>query len=239
MMEEKMSKEKKEAEAIDIKSLKKIAITRVSIVFLILGLVLFLTAGTLKYWEAWVYMLAQFVPMMIFGVYMFKHNPKFLERRMRTKEKRKKQQLIQKVGGLSFLLTLVLPGLDKRLAWSDVPLAVTIAGMALVLFGYLMILRVFIANSYASRIVEVDEEQKVITTGPYALVRHPMYASLLVYYGASPLALSSYYALIPALSIILFLIARIKDEEKELLENLEGYREYTQKVKYRLIPGIW
>ncbi len=238
-MKEKMNEENKKPKGIGLEKLKRMALIRVFFAFLILGMIFFLTAGTLKYWQAWAYMAALFVPMMIFGVYMFKHNPKFLERRMRMKEKRKDQKLIQKTGSLAFILTFVLPGLDQRFGWSAVPLAVTIAGMALVLLGYLMILRVFLANSYASRIVEVDKEQRVITTGPYALVRHPMYVGVIFLYGTTPLALSSYVALIAAVLIVPFLIFRIRDEEKELLENLVGYREYTLKVRYRLIPGLW
>lgn len=115
------------------------------------------------------------VPMIFFGVYMFKHNPKFLERRMRVKEKREKQKRIQKLGIVPFLFVFLLPGFDKRLGWSNVSIPVTIAGLALVLLGYLLILYVFRTNAFASRVVKVENEQKVITTGPYALVRHPMY----------------------------------------------------------------
>lgn len=225
---------------VGLKSLKRMVISRVFFVYLILGLIFFLPAGTLRYWEGWVYMVTIAVPMIFFGVYMFKHDPKFLERRMRIKEKRKEQKLIVKLGILPFLLAFIVPGFDRRFGWSDIPLSVTIIGIALVLLGYLMTLYVFLTNSFASRIVEVEKEQKVITTGPYKLIRHPMYFSLIIFYGATPLALGSYWALLPALlSIIPVLIFRIIDEEKELLNSLEGYREYTQKIKYRLIPGIW
>ncbi len=225
---------------VGLKSLKRMVISRVFFVYLILGLIFFLPAGTLGYWEGWVYMVTIAVPMIFFGVYMFKHDPKFLERRMRIKEKRKEQKLIVKLGILPFLLAFIVPGFDRRFGWSDIPLSVTIIGIALVLLGYLMTLYVFLTNSFASRIVEVEKEQKVITTGPYKLIRHPMYFSLIIFYGATPLALGSYWALLPALlSIIPVLIFRIIDEEKELLNSLEGYREYTQKIKYRLIPGIW
>jgi len=234
-----MNEDMKQPEAIDIKSLKKRAISLVFLIYLILGLVFFLSAWTIKYWQGWAYILTIAIPMGIFGVYMFKHDPKLLERRLRTKEKRKEQRLIIKLGILPFLLTFVLPGFDVRFGWSAVPLFVAIIGLALVLLGYLMILYVFRTNSYASRVVDVEKEQKVITTGPYALVRHPMYFALIFFYGATPLALGSYWALILAFLIFPILVFRIKDEEKELLENLAGYREYTQKVKYRFIPGIW
>jgi protein-S-isoprenylcysteine O-methyltransferase Ste14 len=158
---------------------------------------------------------------------------------MKIKEKRKKQHLIQMIGMLPFLLVYILPGFDRRFGWSDVPFPIALIGLALVLIGYLMILYVFITNSYASRVIEVEKEQRVITTGPYALVRHPMYVGVVFFYGITPIALGSYWAMIPSLLIIPILVFRIIDEEKELLENLAGYREYTQKVRYRLVPGLW
>ena len=220
-------------------SLKKMVISRVFFVYFIMGLLFFLPAGTLTYWQGWVYMIAIAVPMTFFGVYMFKHNPKFLERRMRVKEKRKKQKLIVKLGILPFLLAFIVPGFDRRFGWSDVSVPATIAGLAMVLLGYLSTLYVFRTNSFASRIVEVEDEQKVITIGPYALVRHPMYSSMIIFYLFTPLALGSYWAIIPSFFIIPVLIARMIDEEKELVDKLEKYREYMQKVKYRLIPGVW
>lgn len=234
-----MNDEAKQSPKIDIKSLKRRAIFIVSLVFLVLGLVFFLSAWTIKYWQGWAYIFTIAIPMSIFVVYMFKHDPKMLERRLRTKEKREKQKLIQTLGLVPVLLTFVLPGFDVRFGWSAVPTYVCIIGLAVVLLSYLMILYVFITNSYASRVVDVEKEQKIITTGPYALVRHPMYFGLIFLYGATPLALGSYWGLILGLLIIPILVIRIKDEEKELLENLGGYREYRQKVKYHLIPRIW
>jgi protein-S-isoprenylcysteine O-methyltransferase Ste14 len=224
---------------VDLKALKRTVFVRFFLILLILGLVFFLSAGTIKYGEAWAYFITISIPMIIFGIYMFRHNPKFLERRMKTEEKRKEQKLIQKVGALPFLLVYLLPGLDKRFGWSDLPVSIALIGLALVLLGYLMILYVFTTNSYASRVVEVEKEQRVITTGPYALVRHPMYVGVIFFYGVTPIALGSYWAMIPSLLILPILVFRIKDEEKELLENLAGYREYTQKVKYRLLPFVW
>jgi protein-S-isoprenylcysteine O-methyltransferase Ste14 len=158
---------------------------------------------------------------------------------MKTEEKRKEQKLIQKAGALPFLLVYLLPGLDKRFGWSDLPFSIALIGLALVLLSYLMILYVFLTNSYASRVVEVEKGQRVITTGPYALVRHPMYVGVILFYSVTPIALGSYWAMIPSLLIFPILVFRIKDEEKELLENLTGYGEYAQKVKYRLLPFVW
>jgi protein-S-isoprenylcysteine O-methyltransferase Ste14 len=227
------------SEEVDLKSLKKTIISRFFLIYFILGLLFFLSAGTFKYWEAYIYMAVIAVPMTFFVSYMFKHNPKFLERRMKVREKREKQRVIQKLAIVPFLFSFLLPGFDRRFGWSDLPVPVTIAGLVLVLLGYLMTLQVFRTNAFASRVVDVEVEQKVITTGPYALVRHPMYFSVIIFYLFTPVALGSCWAMIPALLIIPFLIVRIIDEEKELGDNLVGYREYMQKVTYRLIPGIW
>jgi protein-S-isoprenylcysteine O-methyltransferase Ste14 len=234
-----MSDENKPINEVDVKSLKKRAIALVFLVFLILGLAFFLSAWTIQYWQGWAYLLTIAVPMSIFGAYILKHDPKFLERRLRTKEKRQTQKLIQTLGMVPFLLTFGLPGFDVRFGWSGVPVFAAITGLVLVLLGYLMVLYVFLTNSFASRVVDVEKGQKVITTGPYSLVRHPMYFGLIFFYGATPLALGSYWVLILAALIVPILVVRIRDEEKELAENLDGYREYMQKVKHRLIPGIW
>lgn len=224
---------------VDIKGLKKAVIVRVVIVYLIMGLMFFLPAGTFNFWQAWAYLAVIAVPMIIFGIYMFNHDPKFLERRIRTDEKRKAQKLIVKFGILPFFISFIIPGVDMRFHWSNMHTAVSIAGLVLVLTGYLMTLYVFIVNSFASRVVDVEKGQKVITTGPYALIRHPMYLCNIIFYLATCLALGSYWALLPASAIIPVLVFRIIDEEKELLVNLAGYAEYAQKVTYRLIPGIW
>ncbi len=138
-----------------------------------------------------------------------------------------------------FLLAFVIPGFDYRFGWSDVPVAVVLASAVMVLLGYAMIIWVFRTNRYASRVVEVAEDQPVIDTGPYAIVRHPMYVGSVVLYTFSPLVLGSWWALLPALMIIPILVARIKNEEVVLLKGLKGYAEYRQKVRYRLVPGVW
>jgi protein-S-isoprenylcysteine O-methyltransferase Ste14 len=227
------------SEEIDMKALKKTAIIRSLSMLIVLGLTFFLTAWTLMYWEGWAYIFVLGIPMFIFGMYLFKHDPKLLERRMRTKEKHKEQKLVIKLSFLSLPLNFILPGLDKRFDWSKVPIMIEIIAFVLVLIGYVMTISVLKANSYASRIVEVEKGQKVISNGPYAIVRHPMYSSIIILYLSSPIALGSYWTLIPTFIYLIILIFRIFGEEKVLLEELEGYREYTKKVKYRLIPGIW
>jgi protein-S-isoprenylcysteine O-methyltransferase Ste14 len=231
--------QKPSLEGVDLKALKKLAISRYMMLFPVLGACFFLPAWSLKYWEGWLYILVIAVPVAIFGFYLFKNDPKLLERRMRTKEKRKEQKLVVKLSVLCFPFIFMLPGFDKRLGWSKVPFFVELISFILVLLGYFMVTSVFRANSYASRVIEVESSQKVISTGPYAIVRHPMYASTIVLYLFTPTALGSYWALIPAVLFLSVFILRITGEEKELNENLEGYREYTQKVRFRLIPGIW
>jgi protein-S-isoprenylcysteine O-methyltransferase Ste14 len=199
----------------------------------------FLSAGTILYWEAWIYLAIIFIPMGYVVRYFLHHDPELLERRMKMKERVTTQKLIVKFGLIVFLAAYLLPGFDKRFGWSDVPIILVVIADLLVLSGYLLIIRVFQENRYASRIIEVEQNQKVISTGPYAIIRHPMYSGVLLMYIFSPLALGSYWAAIPTLFIIIIIIARILNEEKILKEQLIGYREYTQKVRYRLIPGIW
>jgi protein-S-isoprenylcysteine O-methyltransferase Ste14 len=225
--------------SIDLKALKQTAIFRFAMLFPVLGACFFLPAWSLRYWEGWMYMAVIGAAVGAFGVYLFRRDIGLLERRMRTREKRGEQKLIIKLSILFFPFIFCLPGFDKRFGWSNVPAAVELAAMTLVLAGYLMITAVFRANSFASRVVEVEKGQRVISTGPYAIVRHPMYTSLIFFYLPTPLALGSFWAMIPAALFLLVFIPRIKGEEEELLNNLEGYPEYVRQVKYRLIPGIW
>lgn len=205
----------------------------------ILGLMLFLPAWTLNYWQAWVYMLILFAPMSFLVRYLYKHDRALLERRMRMKEKQAVQKWVIALSFLFFLPAFIIPGFDIRFGWSKVPWMLVVIADFMVMSGYLMFALVLKTNSYASRIIEVEKDQKVITTGLYAFVRHPMYLSVIILYAASPLALGSYWAMLPVVLLIPLLAARIRGEEKLLLENLEGYKEYTMKTKYRLLPGIW
>ena len=158
---------------------------------------------------------------------------------MQTREWEPAQRRIIGLSLLWFILAFVLPGLDQRWGWSDVPVPVVIAADLLVLLGYGLIILVFRENQYASRTVQVEQGQQVIRSGPYARVRHPMYLGAILMYLASPLALGSYWALLPALLVVPILVARIANEEKVLERDLPGYREYEQDVRYRLLPGIW
>lgn len=207
--------------------------------FFIFSFLLFLPAGTVAYWQAWVYMAVLFTPMFFVMGYLFKNDPALLERRIRMKEKEKLQKLFIALLTPSFITFFVVPGLDFRFSWSSVPLWLIIIADVLVLLGYLFFFLVLRENSYASRIIEVEKGQKVITTGPYTLVRHPMYLSILVMYGVTPLALGSYWALLAILPLPFLLAARISNEEEVLKKNLPGYKAYVKKVRYRLIPFIY
>ena len=155
------------------------------------------------------------------------------------REKEASQKMIIRLGSLYYLLIFLIPGFDKRFGWSNVPVVVVIVADVLVLLGYGMFFLVLRENRYASRIIEVEQGQEVISSGPYAIVRHPMYLGVSLMYILSPLALGSYWATIPSLLIIPLLVARIRNEESVLGRELKGYKEYMQKTTYRLIPGIW
>jgi protein-S-isoprenylcysteine O-methyltransferase Ste14 len=221
------------------KKLEKKIIARFSLLFIFLMLLILVPAGTLKYWQVYVYAAILLIPMFFVVHYFLKKDPIFLERRMKFKEKEKEQKLIQSLFSLFFIAGYVVSGLDKRYGWSEIPVGVIILSDILIFIGYLMIFLVFKQNSYAARIVDVEETQKLISTGLYGIIRHPMYFGVVVMYLLTPVALGSYWGLIPMAAIPLALVLRILNEEKVLCKELAGYQEYCQKVKYRLIPFIW
>ncbi len=221
------------------RDIKKAAILRVGLGLPIIALIIILPSGKWDYWQGWLYLVIIYTPLAFTLAYLLKNDPALLERRMRTREKETAQKKIIGLSLIYFLVLFMLPGLDVRYGWSNVPPWVSIIADLLVLTGYLIFVWVLTVNSYLSRVIEVDASQKVITTGPYAVVRHPMYVGISLLCIASPVALGSFWALIPALLIIPILVARIRNEEQVLLRDLPGYAEYTQKVKYRLLPGIW
>jgi protein-S-isoprenylcysteine O-methyltransferase Ste14 len=201
--------------------------------------ILFWPAGSFKFWQAWVYMAVVFVPIIFVLFYFLKKDPEFLMRRMKYKEKEKEQKLIIKISGLVFLIGFLIPGFDFRFGWSEVPPWLVIVANSVVFLGYIFIFFVFKENTYAARTIVVEEGQEVITTGPYVLVRHPMYFGVLFMFLATPLALGSFWALIAFAPTPLFLIFRTLNEEKVLLRDLPGYKEYCQKTRWRVIPFIW
>ncbi len=212
---------------------------RFVLAIIVLVLIFFLPAGSIKFWEAWVYMGILFTPMIFVLIYLLKKDPELLERRMKMKEKEEPQKVFVKLSILVFLTAFIIPGFDYRFEWSEVPFVVIIIADLFIFIGYLLFFLVLKENTHASRIIEVGKGQKVISTGPYAIIRHPMYVAVLMMYILSPLALGSYWAVLAVLPLPVLIILRIKNEEKILIDKLSGYREYTQKVKYRLIPYIW
>ena len=208
----------------------------------VMGLLLFISAGTVRYWQAWVYLSIFFAASALTTVFLMRTDPALLERRMSggpTAEKRPIQQVIMLFTSLGFIALLVVPALDDRLAWSTVPLYGVVVGDALVAVGFYFIFLVYRENTFTSATIEVAADQKVISTGPYAIVRHPMYASGLLYLLGTPLALGSFWGLVPLAGMLPFLIWRLFDEERFLSRNLPGYTEYRTRVRHRLIPRIW
>jgi len=220
-------------------SLRRMIVGRLLAGALVLGAMFFLPAGTIFYWEAWGFMVVLFLPVTVFATYLLKHNPALLERRMKKREKEPQQRRIVAGSTVLLLATFLLPGFDKRFGWSSVPTWLVIAADIGVLLSYLLFVLTLKENEYAARTVEVEQQQRVITTGPYSFVRHPLYLAAALLFGFSPLALGSYWALIPVVLFPAFLIARILNEEKVLLRDLDGYADYCKAVRYRLIPGIW
>ncbi len=206
---------------------------------IVMGLLFFVSAGTLRFWQAWVFMAILFIPMFFVLVYLWRNDRALLERRMRAREKEPSQKLSLKISIIFYALAFLMPGLDFRFGWSPVPFAFVLIADAIVFVGYMLFFLVLRENSYASRVVEVEKEQKVISTGPYAIVRHPMYVAVLLMFLSSPIALGSFWAFVPMIPVALFIIRRIMDEERLLSKELAGYEEYMEKVKYRLIPKVW
>lgn len=202
-------------------------------------LLVFLPAGTLLYWEAYVYFFSLLVPLIINMTYLYFNDKDLLERRTRTREKQNQQKVFLVFATISIVGAFVIPGLDKRYMWSNVPFVVVIIADTLIILSYLFIALVFKTNTYASRVVEVEENQRVISTGPYAVVRHPMYSGMTVLYIMTPIALGSFWGVIPAILLPFILVFRIKNEEILLREELDGYTEYCNKVRFRLIPFLW
>lgn len=215
-----------------------------AVIKFLLGVVLvcalvFIPAGTLNFPGGIIFTCALFVPMLVAGVVMMVKSPSLLEKRLNAKEKEKEQSVIIKISGLMFIAGFVVAGLNFRFSWLRLPLAVNIVASVLFLFGYLLFAEVLRENAYLSRTIEVQEGQKVVDTGLYGIVRHPMYSATLVLFLMMPLMLGSLISFVIFLAYPFIIAARIKNEEKILTEQLDGYKEYKEKVKYRLIPFIW
>jgi protein-S-isoprenylcysteine O-methyltransferase Ste14 len=222
-----------------MQSLTTKAIGALLILFAISGALLFLPAWTFDYWQAWVYLAVFSAAISAIVIYLIRNDPELLLRRMNNTEKEKSQKIIHFLVNLAFAFVSIVPALDRRFGWSSVPVYVVMLGDILVVLGMLIIFFVFKENSFTASTIEVASDQKVISTGPYAIVRHPMYAGGLVYIAGIPLALGSWWGLLMVLLFLPIMLWRILDEERFLIKNLSGYAEYRNKVKYRLIRFMW
>ncbi|MCD2348261.1 methyltransferase family protein [Clostridium guangxiense] len=206
------------------------------ILMIIMWVILFLPAGTIKFWQAWILWIGFSLITFFIVVYFTKKNPEFLSRRSKTKEKKTaKTPVFFKLYYIGF----ILPGIDFRFAWSKELVWLIILSNLIFFAAYIFIFFVFKKNTYASTVIQVENKQKIITTFPYSIVRHPMYSGMVIMSIFMPLALGSYFSLIPMLFIIPIIVFRIKGEEKTLLKELEGYKNYCLKTPYKLIPLIW
>lgn len=203
------------------------------------AVVLFGCAGSLDYWQAWAYVTMMLVVGSCASLYLYKRDPRLVELRLQTKEKVPEQKLIMKFGKVVFLAVSLVPGLDHRYGWSRVPWWLTIASLAFVLGAYLLALWVMMVNRFASRIIEVQSDQSVISSGPYRIVRHPMYLGAAIMFLFSSLALGSYWALPAFAMTIPFYVFRLLNEERVLLQGLPGYADYCLQTRFRLVPYVW
>jgi protein-S-isoprenylcysteine O-methyltransferase Ste14 len=213
-----------------------------AVLVFVMGLLVFGPAGSVWFWQGWTYLAVFFGASALITQYLIKNDPALLERRLTggpTAEKESTQRLIMLFASLGFVALLVVPALDHRFGWSQAPTIVELAGDALVAGGFFVIFLVFKENSYASSTIGVAEGQTLVSTGPYAIVRHPMYAGALLYLAGTPLALGSYWGFAPLALMLPFLIWRLLDEERVLEERLPGYSDYRKAVRYRLAPGLY
>ena len=215
------------------------AIVKFLLGIMLVGTLLFIPAKSFSYWNAWLFMGLLFIPMFVAGIVMMIKNPELLKKRLNNKEKESEQRVVIALSGLMFLSGFIIAGLNYRFGWFVVPNIVIIISSILFIISYIFYAMVLVENTYLSRTIEVQENQKVIDTGLYGIVRHPMYAATIILFLSMPLILGSIQAFIIFFAYPFIIIKRIKNEEIVLENNLEGYKEYKQKVKYRLIPFIW
>jgi protein-S-isoprenylcysteine O-methyltransferase Ste14 len=210
--------------------------------FVIMSAELFIPAWTLDFWQAWLFLVSFFGPVLFITAYFLKRDPALIQRRMKVgpvAEQRLSQKLIQSFASLFFILVILVPGFDHRYQWSFVPSALVVASNLAVTSGLLIVFFVFRENTFSSAVVEVTEMQSVISTGPYSIVRHPMYSGAMIFLLFTPLALNSWWGLLAVPPLMAVIILRLLDEEKLLVEKLPGYKEYRAQVRWRLLPHMW
>ena len=207
--------------------------------FVAIGVLLFWPAGTLHYWNAWLFVAVIFIPMLVLGIVMLLRSPELLEKRLDAKEKVDEQKWVVALSGIMFLAAFVVAGLNFRYSWHSLPDYLVWIGVMVFLLSYLMYAEVMRENAFLSRTIEIQENQKVVDTGLYGVVRHPMYSATLFMFLSIPLILGSLVSFVIMLAYIPIIAARMRSEEKILEEGLEGYKEYKQKVRYKVIPFVW
>ena len=215
------------------------AILKFSLGVLLVGLLIFVPAGTINFFNGWLFMLVLFVPMFIAGIVMMIKSPNLLKSRLNAKEKEKEQKKIVAISGLMFLIGFILAGFNYRFNWIELPNVVVIISSIVFLIAYLIYAEVLRENAFLSRTIEVSDNQKVIDTGLYGIVRHPMYLSTIFLFLSMPLILGSLISFIVFLIYPFIIIRRLNNEERILEKELKGYKEYKKKVRYKLIPFIW
>ncbi len=215
------------------------AIVKFILGVLIIGLLLFVPAGTINYWNGWLFMGILFIPMFVAGIIMMIKSPDLLRKRLNAKEKENEQKQVVAYSGLMFLAGFIISGLNYRYSWITVPNFVVIISSIIFVLAYVLYAEVLRENAYLSRTIEVQENQKVVDTGLYGIVRHPMYAVTILLFLSMPLVLGSIISFLIFLIYPFIIIKRIKNEEEVLEKELDGYSEYKKKVKYKLIPFIW
>ena len=215
------------------------AILKFTLGIILVGLLIFLPAGTFAFWNGWLFMGILFIPMFCAGIVMMFKNPDLLRKRLNAKEKQSEQNIVIKLSGLMFLVGFLTSGFTYRFHWYQLPTTISIIAAIVFLFSYLLYAEVLRENTYLSRTIEIQENQKVIDTGLYGIVRHPMYSITLLLFLSMPLILGSIFSFLIFLAYPFIIATRIKNEELFLEKELDGYLEYQKKVKYRLIPFIW
>ena len=206
---------------------------------ILMALLLFLPAGSLYFWQGWILLGILFIPMFVAGLILMKKNPELLKKRLNAKEEEKEQKIVILLSGIMFLAAFVVAGLNFRFGWIVMPMWVSYVSAAVFLIAYALYAEVLRENEYLSRTIEVQEDQKVVDTGLYGVVRHPMYMTTLLLFLAMPMVLGSVISFAIMLVYIPIIVMRIRNEEKVLAKGLPGYEEYMKKIKYRLIPFIW
>ena len=215
------------------------ATTKFTIGLILIALLIFIPANTINYWNGWLFIALLFIPMLIAGIILIIKNPDLLRKRLNAKEKETEQKQVVLLSGIMFIIGFIIAGLNFKYKWITIPNIAVIISSILFIISYIIYAEVLRENTYLSRTIEVQKNQKVIDTGLYGIVRHPMYAATILLFLTIPLILGSIISFIIFLAYPIIIAKRIKNEEKVLEKNLEGYTEYKKKVKYRIIPFIW